>query len=66
MIEDVYVEFTLVRKAGEREIAGADKTGNGINRIMAKAEVEFGVKRMAKEQFYNDVFVSRTMKGDEL
>jgi hypothetical protein len=55
VVKDVHVEFTLMGKAGEGEIAGAEKPNNGIDWVLAEAEVEFGVKRMAKEKLHDDL-----------
>jgi hypothetical protein len=43
VIEHVHVEFTLFREAGEGEVTGTEKSGDGIIRIGAETEVELGV-----------------------
>jgi hypothetical protein len=55
MVEDIHIEFTLMRKTRESEIAGAEKPNNGIDWVRAEAEVELGVKRMAKEKLHEDL-----------
>jgi hypothetical protein len=55
VVKNVHVEFTLMGKAGKGEIAGAEKSDNGVDWILAEAEVEFRVKRMAKEKLHDDL-----------
>ena len=51
-IEHIHVEFALLGKAREREIAGAEKAGDRIVRVGAKAKVELGVKRVPQMQLH--------------
>ena len=55
VIENVHVEFTLVGQTCEREIAGTEKPGDGIIGVGPVAEVELGVERVAKKQFYDNL-----------
>ena len=55
MVEHVHVEFALLGEAGEREIARAEKAGDGIVRVGAEAEVELGVERVAKEKLHDNL-----------
>ena len=50
VIEDIHVQFALVGEAGQREIAGAEKSRYRIIRVGAETKVEFGVERVAKEE----------------
>ena len=55
MVENVHVEFALVGQAGEREIAGAEKAGDGVVGVGAEAEVELGVKRVAEKELHDNL-----------
>jgi hypothetical protein len=50
VIEYVDVQFTLLRKTGESQIAAAEITDGGIVNVGTKEQIEFGVQGMTQEQ----------------
>ena len=53
MIQNIDIEFALTGQTSKGQVAGPEKPGNGATRISSEAEVQLGVKRVAKKEFYN-------------
>ncbi len=47
MVEDIYVEFSLMRKTGQSEIAAAQVADDRVDGIGTKQKIELGVQGMA-------------------
>ena len=56
MIQNIDVQFTLVRQAGKGKVAAAEIPDDGVDGILTKHEVKFGVQMMPQEQFDNHLF----------
>ena len=53
VVENIHIEFALLGEAGEREIAGTDKPGNGVVRVGAEAKVKLGMEGVPKVEFHD-------------
>src|SRR6266699_3965294 len=48
-----HIQFALARQASKREVAAAQKAGDGVVRIGAIAQVQLGVQLVAQEQLHD-------------
>ncbi len=55
MVKHVDVEFALIGKTRERQIAGAEKSGDGIIWVCSETEIELCVECVAEEKLYDDL-----------
>jgi len=53
VVEHINIKFALFGEAGEREIAGAKKTGDRIVRVGTEAQIELGVERVAQMELHD-------------
>ena len=54
LIEDIDVQFTLFVKAGERQVAAAQKADDGAVGIGSKGQIELRVERVPQEKLDDD------------
>ena len=54
VVEDIHVEFALMRQTRKREIARTEKPRDGIVGVGAEAEIKFGVERVTEEKFHDN------------
>ncbi len=54
MIKHVHVQLALSGQSGQGEVAAAEIADDGIDRVRAEEQVEFGVQGVLDEQFDDD------------
>ena len=55
MVENIHIQFSLLRQSGEGQVAAAQIAYLGIERVLAEEEIQFGMKRMAEEQLDHEL-----------
>jgi hypothetical protein len=48
MLQHINVQFALLGKAGQREVAAAHKTSDGIVGVLPMQQIKLGVQRVAQ------------------
>src|ERR1700674_1999746 len=55
LIEDIDIQFSLLRKTGEGQVAATKKTSRRVVGISSMNQIELCVERVAQEQLYNEL-----------
>src|SRR6266540_2902524 len=55
MIEDINVQFSLLRETGEGEVATVEVSDGGTNRVRTEEQVKLGMEGMPQKQLNNNL-----------
>ena len=50
VVEHIDIQLPMARQAGQRQIAAADKAGDGVVHIVAEQQIQLGVQRVRQKQ----------------